>query len=297
MELERRLQADLAANEADVMNNGFRNMIGREAEMKYYENRKEVEERAAADDDACRNDTISTALGKTDAETLTVSAQGARAVFVERNNKMFDKTPAEQRQHAGRMTRAIVEKCEEEGDCLDTQLLLTGGASGILRDKHIDAAQRQIALLVSPVPQDVLSSELGGTALTNQQRADDLRRVAMLSLANESLNQVMLNYLAAESTGQSRISLMRAFVHARFGSPHDPDGGADPETHSRKWLAKVANADAETKAEDPTMPSEVIRKMATIDAFRARLALLQYEQSLRVESLQAAILSATVDPV
>jgi hypothetical protein len=58
-----------------------------------------------------------------------------------------------------------------------------------------------------------------------------------------------------------------------------------------------ANAEKTSDVTKRTNDTQVIRKIAIMEAFQTYLAVEQYQQQLRMEALQAALLSIEVNPL
>jgi uncharacterized protein YfeS len=114
-----------------------------------------------------------------------------------------------------------------------------------------------------------------------------MRKLALQQLATDSLMQVRAARLSVNGK-PSQLQLLKEFAESHFGTAE----GAD-------FLAVLTNThpDKKSRVDKQTTSTQVMRSMATMDAFLVYMEVLKYEQSLRMEALQAGLLSATIEPV
>ena len=290
------LRAKLSANSAHAEMRGASALAQRHHWQAATRRRVEVMERTRTDRDICRNVRHSMEFAEADAHHYDLAVRPVRESFEGRSAHVLSvQDEGVQERHVTEQALRMLDECsEDEVSCVDAHGLLTGTGKGYLTEPEMTQAKRQIELLVDPHPRTARPqnriSSLGDVAQAIRER----RRLAILSMSASSLAEVAANYASVSVGGgdyTSRLSSLRKFATYRFGSSADNPEGV-------KFQALIANADtAAKKAGDDTMPAEVQRKQAAMDAFQTRLALMQYEQSLRVEALTATMLALQVNPL
>ena len=244
---------------------------------------KEVAERATPDRDDCVNQVHSGRIQQAEEDAALERATMLQTQQNIHRGALFgERSAADQTRDNASQIDDIVNWCGENDGCMDPTVLTTPGTpEGPVGDARRIAANLQVQVLTGaiarPKPRTVDINTTAG-------RADALRTMreeALRALASASLAAV-----AAENTpgagGISPVGGYRAFVAQRFGSPA-----------AEQWLKQTAN----TRGGETVMPSEVIRKIAVLDSFASHMAVRQYEQSLRMEALTAALLSLEVEPL
>ena len=306
----RKLRAKLTENEVHAEMRAASALAVRQHWGEAARRRAEVMERSRSDRDVCRNVQVSLELGEAEHAQYREVVAPVRASFEERSAAVLTQPAGTQRRHVMTKALEVLDRCQGaesdggggEGDasaCVDAHGLLTGGQEGALSEDDVETAKQQIDLLIDPMPRTVMPAEEvvrpADVALSVRER----RRLAILSLASASLSEVLANYASVRTGGgddgyTSRISALRKFAHHRFGAAAN---GGDPK-EATEFQRLVANADTDMKKDgDDVMPAEVQRMQAAMDAYQTRLALLQYEQSLRMEALTATALALQANPL
>ena len=295
------LDAELAANEANVVNNAMANVAARDTHTQAVKHRAEVMERARPDRDICENleasDTIAEAeeavvegrwleeAVEGEDETAQMAMDVREGYKAMRTKETRDEQVALQREVA----RNIMETClgedadSEEYQCVGTEILLTGGDEGTLPKEGVAMGRRQVALITSPVPAETTPDTYRDSDVALRSHVRDLRRAAIMNLAVSSFEQVLSQYSGTDDQ-PSMVASLEDFAAKRFGG------------ESEDFLKALANADKSNSGDD-IMPAEVLRKLATMQAFSLRMSVMQYRQSLRMQALEAAHLSLLLNPV
>lgn len=282
----------LTEMEVDTVNNGFANLIARTGKLHEEIQNLELLREAMPAHNACEVVTASANLEDILCD-LEDERNKANKKFQKRANTL-GKEPGEASEHIEQEVRRLVDECRELGDdelggdqpCLNAQLML-GGALSALTDEESKAAENLIQLVVEPVPKMPPDSRLGDDAESESTRALHMREIALKSLAHASMHHVLTERKSVD--GQpSRMQLLKNFAEEHFGS----HAGAE-------HLAILTNThgDKRESAAKQSDPSQVLRSIATMDAFLVYMEVLKYEQQLRMEALQASLLSLAVEPL
>ena len=211
-------------------------------------------------------------------------------------NGDFEEKPAETIEKIAEVAKDIVEQCipakgDDASKCLQLGMLLGDGAEGST-DKELEeiaeATAYQVELLSGVLPVKKTDPRLPDTPTANIKRSGDLRYLAYKALIDKSLIDVRGDMIHFPDTPASFINTLKEFTDQRWG-----DKG------TTEWM-KLVMASHPKKSEGKEFnmgPEQVEREMAVIQAFQAYMAVLQYEQSLQVQTLQAALLAITLEPI
>lgn len=277
--------------EVDNMNNAIANMIVRQGLAAEEIQNLEVLQDSMPAQDACQ--AVSTAVNLEDALCgLELEVEDDAKEDLRRRNTLDSETTAALYQHIEEAIEAVAAECEAvSGEdslsqgCLQTELL-TSGVSPVMTPEQARATKAQISVLVNPIPEASLDPR-GDPEASKEQRLTAMRKLAMESLATNSLMKVRAERLSIDG-GPSRLQILKDFADERFGSSQGADFLAViTSTHGDKTssVAKQSNS------------AQVLRSMAVMDAFMVYMEVLKYEQQLRMEALNAAMLSVAVEPI
>jgi hypothetical protein len=278
----------------DNTNNAIANVIVRTGKATQEVQNIEILEKSAPDKDA--PGTIAVQAMNKEASCFSADRVVSQLDSFHTKNGNYSSNPSEQQKQAKEIAKKIVTECEVLQDgvvdpknplatslCTRADILLGGRGATYTADES-KAAEKMAELIVGPTPLIKTSSGFEGAdeakrqILQSEMRKEGFRATAYTSMAeiraiNESPDRV-------NHSTPSVLETLEQFDNERFGS-------AD-------WLATIQNVNPEKK--NSVYPSEVIRKMAVMDAFLVHMSLLQYKQSLRAEALQAADLAYTLNP-
>lgn len=171
---------------------------------------------------------------------------------------------------------------------------LFGGASGATKDPHTqEAADSYIDLIVGVAPDKKITVEDVESMTPEQVQAYNrgLKKEAIRSLAAVSLEAINNQTRSpdADNYVPSKLHRLKSFNDQRWGN--------------ESWLRKINNTariDPYTKKIDQSEnnavnETQLLRELVVMEAFAVQMQTLQYEQSLRDEALQAAMLSLMKD--
>lgn len=163
---------------------------------------------------------------------------------------------------------------------------LFGGTSGATKDPHTqEAADSFIDLVVGVAPdkkptveeiENMTPEEV--KAYNRSQKKEAIRSLAAVSL--ESINNETRSP-DAENYRPSKLHRLKSFNDQRWGD--------------ESWLRKINNTALTEDEENSVTETQLLRELVAMEAFGIQLQTLQYEQSLRDEALQAAMLSLMKD--
>lgn len=292
MELEMQLQTALMGEETDANNAATARMITSLNKAQQDIQNTEIIRMFTPAGTACDTVTLGKSLDDIYCQaSAAVTAARARK-YIKDNN--YDKNPTEQKKHVAEVAEDLVEHCQPdedgESECLKLEYLF-GDAPAGASDQDLleifEATERQVDLITGPLPPKRTDPRLGDTPTANVQRVNDYRLQAIKSVATESLLAVRGSYVVAEGAEGSELQALWAFVDKRWG-----DGDSD-------FIKKITNThpDKESGAEFITTPSQVLREIGVMQAFQTYMSVLQYEQSLRAEAIDASLLSLELEPL
>lgn len=277
--------------EIESLNNGFANLIVRQGATAQEIQNLEVLQDAMPSQDACNAVTTSVNLDNILCDLEAVAEQEV-GEHLERMNTLEMTEEGEIDRHAALVVESLMAECRDLTDegagtsaCFDTQSLL-GGSLPAMTEEQARATNAQIAIMVDPIPSRMVNPRQD-PELNQRERLVAMRELSLKSMATNSLMKVRSERLSVN--GQpSRLQLLNSFADEYFGSA----AGAD-------FLAVMTNTHAgkTTDISKQSTPTQVMRSMAVMDAFLVYMEVIKYEQQLRMEALQAGILSATLEPV
>ena len=206
----------------------------------------------------------------------------------------FDKTPVQQSLARAKAAEEVVIDCRPDEDgrstCLEVNLLL-GGAPGDATNKELaeisKGTARQIELISGALPVLKTDPMVGDTPTGNAMRVLDYRRVAFKSMVSESLLNVRESFNREDESSGSEMEVLWDFVDSRWGDGDSEFIKLITNTHPKKAQG----------AAFITTPTQVLREIGVMQAFQTYMTVLQYEQSLREESLHAAMLALEIEPL
>lgn len=278
--------------EIDAMNNGLANVIFRTGRANQEIQNIEILEKSAPDKDACN--TITSQVLLKDANCGASSTVKERVMESTKKHANFKQTPAEQERSANALVKRKIGVCENLSDgasdpsntlnstmCTRANLIVAGGTGDTLSGNEEQAVDEYIDLITGTVPTLKKSAAYDGA--TEEQEhilVEELRREAFRATVNTSLNEIAATVKSPDGNSPSVLQSLQLFVDERFGS--------------EKWAATLGNVHETEK--NSVYTSEIIRKVAAMDAFLIQMSMLQYRQQLRMEMLLAAQLAYDIDP-
>jgi hypothetical protein len=196
---------------------------------------------------------------------------------------------------------SVGESPESKSTCLKIDLLLNNDITTITTGKEVEGAKELINILVgstySKVDPDIITASTtmnGKTALMKEYRKVGMRNISRSVLNNILEQRHPAFWLDDEKTqpSASNITQLEQFNAERFAHKNG------------EWMLKVSGLHPEKLNSDPDVarnsiytPDQVLRDMAIMDSFMVHMEILQYKSQLRIESMQAALLSLEIDPL
>jgi hypothetical protein len=295
--LEMESESLMQAMGVDNTNNGMANMIVRSGNAKQELQNLEIKEQSEPDDDACKTVTNQVLLGQVSCKTLDQVID--KTSESEEKHSNFGKSYQETKADASKIMNKIIDECNilQDGEFDENSPLKTsnctkagifnGSVSGdSLSQFDQKAADVFVDLVSGPVPDFKESNKFeNGSYAQNEVRVKELRKEAIRSLVNTSLNEIKsmrTSISETESTAvPSPLATLNKFNEDRF---LDPD-----------WVASVQNVNPGTK--NFVTPTIIQRKLLVINSFIAHVELEQYKQQLRQEAILAALLAVEAEPL
>ena len=301
MALEMDMEALMSKLSIANMNNAFSNMIARSgAAMQNIQN-LEMAEQMAVDGDICGN--VAFSLFDAEVACYVDDRANAEAHDISTDDARYDLNAPQFDKHREEVTEKIIETCDEVltvddsgiedsdrvmySQCLQAGSLLGLGTSETFNDEEEKAVEAQIRLLTGPVPQKKMSNTLvEGSSSWVQQRLVEMRRDGFKSIPIASFSEIAKwRKKPSESAPLSRMQVLQEFVDQR----KDPD-----------WILKVGGAKWEGESEDQDTTvyrTELLKKMTVLELKQTELQLEQFKHQLRLEGINAAMLSLMIDPL
>ncbi|MCP1674249.1 hypothetical protein J2T57_001351 [Natronocella acetinitrilica] len=241
--------------------------------------------------DVCDN--VSIVVSMEDAVCAAVERKDDDQQRIVEKHTNFSQSAGEFERSRREAAAELVGACDELGfdRCADASMLLGGSGDGLNisdRDGSAEATFRQIDIITGGLPERKTSPSLGAGVAANEQRINDLRREALRSLVTTSLSEIRAARLSIDDM-PSEFQNMWEFSAQRWGTEEAED-----------FLKRIANAHpdkAELGNRARTYPEEVIRLTASMQAFQTFMAVESYRQSLRLEALNAGMLSLMIQPL
>jgi len=141
----------------------------------------------------------------------------------------------------------------------------------VLSDDEADALTLQIKILQGP-PQEAFNNRDFTTAAYKQEFVDRTRKELLKLYAINSLEQQRaIRVKGAGSSNESVLQSLQHFVDETIGS--------------EEWIKKITNTHSDVKQLKTT--DQVIRQIATIEAYKTKLSLMNYKQMERIERLMS----------
>lgn len=294
------LQSAMVGLGVDAANTLATQQMKQEADELQSKSDVALQEMLMPDSQACDTEALIAAEQSNECMSANLAAEENHQA--KQRNSNFDTNIVEYEDTVEKMTSEIIDACIglQEGGKVDknnpmkTSLCLIGGigAGGSVGNtmtmSEEQAANLQNRIITGATPTFKKSSTLTeGSDRKKKAVLEELRVESFRSLAANSLNEI--TSLRKQSTlpdgqmGPSFLETLVQFDKDRWGSS--------------KWRAEISNVDREGELTNSVMPSELLRKMAVMDAFEVHMSVLQYKQQLRQESLLAAILALEVEPL
>lgn len=180
--------------------------------------------------------------------------------------------------------------------CSDPSLLIQDSVSAYSVNEA-KAAKEQVKIITEPLLRKrSLSSLETNTPQGRMSLLKEFRKDLLIGMAQRVLNDAVdfktpIDYTPSSDESApgyfSNMQQLERFVLSKY--------------LDKDWIHKVSNTHPDKSGPDGKdysyTPQQVQREIAVIDGFLAHMAVLQYKSMLKQEMLQAAILSAEVNPV
>ncbi|MEZ8292780.1 hypothetical protein AB6D11_02880 [Vibrio splendidus] len=257
-----------------------------------------VKEQAEPDDQIVENCAISEA--SKDTECIAGDNAVKRADQMMQTTANFGATPVQAIQKKMALHKNLLDTCrslqyaENDPDldelstslCLRPGLILGTESNATLTPQEAAATRAMVDLIAGPAPSSKASQSMSeGSPRYLQMVNKEMRRQAVYMMAYSSLEHVASQRRSpahgSSAAMPSPLSLLEKFDDKRLGDP--------------AWLAKIGFATSDIEKAD--MPSEVMRKMAAMQAIALHLDVLMYKQNLRMEALSSTKLAIDVNPL
>lgn len=283
-------EGDLAAQEIDAMNNGFANMIARmsksDADLFNMEVMREsapgVSACVAATGQALSKEGLCAATQQEQAGTKRHEARHATAGLSQADQTEIQKITQEEHFDA---CNALSDGDRRADVCASAGAIIGTTTGATMSPEEAEASERFIDYIVgiSPLikqtfadPENLSPSEK--RAYNKEQEAEAYR--SLIASSMEAVKNERTSPDPAKAT-PSRLQLMETFSNDRYGN--------------EEWMRQVFNVSLDPDEKNKMMPDQVERESLALQAFQADMQVRQYEQSLRMEALMAALLSKMAD--
>lgn len=287
MMAEMDLQSALSSLGIDAENNAMTNMMVRDGRRQQTIQNIQVMEWSMADSDACG--TLASQVIEKHTQEANQEAAKEKMKESRENHNKFAQTAEEWKSEQNEKLKDVLDYCESTSDeegltgnqCLDTGLLMGGLGTDTLSKEQSDTVDRINEILISPTSNFKQSSTMvKGSAQRRATEMHEMRREAFRDMARTSLAEVSSQF-KSNGTMLSPFASLKKFDDERYGS--------------EKWLKEIQNVDPNNK--NAVYISEINRKIAVMTAFMVHMDVIKYKQSLRMEGMQAAMLSLKVEPL
>lgn len=301
MALEMDMEALMNKLSMANLNNAFSNMIARSGAALQNIQNLEMAEQMAADSDICSN--VAFSLFDAEVNCYVDDRANAEAHDIITDSARYDLDAPQFDQHRDNVRKKIIESCDEaltvdESDvkdedrvmysqCLQAGSMLGLGTDDTFSDEEEKAVENQIRLITGPTPERKRSTDLveGSKQWTNL-RLDEMRNDAFKSIPVASFTEISKwRKKASESAPVSRMQILQEFVDER----------TDPN-----WILKVGGGkwEGEDGDVDTTVyRTELLKKMTVLELKQTEIQLEQFKHQLRLEGINAAMLSLMIDPL
>lgn len=293
------MQGLMSKLEIDALNNAIANMIVRVNKATEDIHNKQIIEMTKSDRDVCKNIAINLAMDDVycSIDEQRGSAAQARA-SASAANVAASTSGVEHEKYLSQAIKKLDDACKAMptgggGSMTNTQCArienLTQGAK-----EDGSAADREKTRAASELIIENMTNQQRPRQQTNPNLKDsigksasiqaDLRFEAYKGIAADSLREVnyMINVPKNNPSARTPMEALRQFDKEHWGD--------------EKWILEVSNA-SQDKVTNPVSQTELLRKIALIDAFNTHLNLLQYEHQLRQERMTASQLDLQLDPM
>lgn len=301
MALEMDMEALMNKLSISNINNAFSNMIARSGAALQNIQNLEMAEMMEVDGDVCGN--VAFSLFDAEVGCYVDDRANAEAHDIITDSTRYDLNAPQFDKHRENVTNEIIETCDnlltvedsgiEDSDrimysqCLQAGSMLGLGTGDTFNDEEEKAVNTQIRLLTGPVPEKKASEGLiPGSDNWVRVRLSEMRKDAFKSIPVSSFTEIAKwRKKPSESAPLSRMQVLQEFVDQR----KDPD-----------WVLKVGGAkwEGEDKDADTTVyRTELLKKMTVLEVKQTELQLEQFKHQLRLEGINAAMLSLMIDPL
>lgn len=292
------MEALMSKFEIDALNNAIANMIVRINNTTQDVHNAKIIEMTTPDRDVCKNiainlvmDDIYCALDSQREEQAAASAAARQA------NVAASTSGAEHDKYVSKKVKEYAESCAG---------LPSGQSVKSMNDTHCARIENLTQGPADTDSQEVkertrLASELIIDNMTNEHRprkatnpnlpesigkktaiAADLRFEAFKEIVRDSLHETNNMRQVPQGTLKSPMQALIDFDMKHWGD--------------ELWIQEVSNT-GPTKISKPVSQTELMRKLAVMEAFNTHLSLLHYQSQLRLERLSASQLELQLDPM
>jgi hypothetical protein len=296
--LQMKMQSQLTGSEIDAENAAATNIITRNGKAMEDVQNLDVKEQAEPDKDAAATLAVQKNTQETRCDTVNTISKKTN----KHTKKHADFTSNGPEQTVKRRTAIddFITTCEglqEPGEdmsnspCLKGSLLTGGSTIDTYDEKQQVAVDQYIELVAGVTPTVKSSSEYknASKSIKNSVLIKEMRPEAFRSLVHTSLQEV----------AAMRGSPKNQNAAGRPSPLHNLTKFSDDRFGNKEWL-KMVQAVHKNKASDDgknVFPSEIMRKIAVMDAFLVHMSVLQFKQQLRMEALMAAQLALEINPL
>lgn len=293
MMAEMDLQSALSSLGIDAENNAMTNMMVREGRRAQTIQRLEVMEWSMADSDACSTITSQVVTKEVNKRADNEKENNDKESKDKHNN--FADNAEDWKDKVTKEVESVFETCEALVDtkgatgiasslCTEGGNIISAGTKGRLTKEQSKASQESIKILVGVAPTFKDSSRLPNGKAKKKMILNEVRLEAFRDMARKSLDEVNSQFRLAPSADgglASPFEALKKFDDKRYGNP--------------TWMSCVQNAGADCK--NSIYISQINRKIAVMNAFLVHMEIIKYRQQLRIEGLNAAMLSLKVEPL
>lgn len=292
------MQALMSKFEIDALNNAIANMIVRINKSSESIHNKGVIEMTRPDRDVCKNLAISIAMDDIYcALDSQRAAQAAATASAHAANVAASTSGVKHEQYTTQLIKGYTLNCSQlpaggSGKSLNaTQCArienLTQGPADTDSAAKKQQTRKASELIIDNMtnahrPRRATSEDLPESVGKTAAIAQDLRFEAFKEIVRDSLHETNNMRQVPDGSIKSPLQTLVDFDLKHWGD--------------EQWIQEVSNTGSQ-KLSDPVSQTELLRKMAVMDAFNTHLGLLQYEGQLRMERLAASQLELTLDPL
>lgn len=299
--MEMDIEAMLTKMAISNVNNAYANMISRVNKASQDIFNQDLMEQMAPDSDICGNVASSIYTERTKCHVDNLAKQIAYSVATDKAR--YDLNSVQSDFHRIETARKVLDGCSDlitvdaseltedqavlYSQCVQAGSLIGVGTASTFSETEEKASEMQIRLLTGPVPEQKKSSLMAKSSQNYvPARLAEMRKDAVMSLSIASLSEIA-KYRMKPGPGAelSPLGEFEMFVSER---------------NTPEWKLEVGGGklEGESGSEDNTAyRTELLKKMTVLQLKQTEIQVEQFKHQLRLEGLNAAMLSLMIDPL